>query len=124
MNLVYEQLFVGVYITLLYSLVSMLGYPLYPTLFVTGFFKHLLGYYSGIHEWYCKLNGRTLLSFPPLISDSVFEGLIFFVLYGFVLSSLGVSSPAIPYILAFTVHIVAEVIGFHTFFLQHKCVYQ
>jgi hypothetical protein len=104
--------------------VSMFGYPLYPTLFVTGFFKHLLGYYSGIHEWYCKLNGRTLLSFPPLISDSVFEGLIFFVLYGFVLSMLGVSPSAIPYVLAFTVHIVAEVVGFHKKFILYRCGYK
>ena len=124
MNLIYEQLFVGVYTTSVYFVVSMFGYPLYPTLFVTGFFKHLLGYYSGLHEWYCRLQGGSQLSGPQILLDSVFEGMTFFALYGLVLSILGVSSPVIPYVLAFTVHIVAEVVGFHTFFRRHKCVYQ
>ena len=104
----------------------MLGYPLYITLFVVGFFKHLIGYYSGIQAWFCALRGSNTasqLSLSQLTIDSVYEGLTFFVLYGFILTQLGVSTCSVPYVLAFTVHIVAEVIGSHAVFIRDKCVY-
>ena len=126
MSLVGEQIFVGLYTTCVYLVCSFFGYSLYPTLFVAGFFKHLIGYYSGIQSLYCSLydSGKTSrLSLTQIIVDSVYEGLTFFVLYGFILTQLGVSARSVPYVLAFSVHIVAEVLGFHASFIRDKCVY-
>ena len=121
MDLVTEQLVVGTFITCLYLVCSMFGLSLYPTLFVTGFFKHFIGYYSGIQSQYCKSKGYQGVKRTPIVLVSVYEGLKFFLLYGFVLAQLGVPEKFVPYVLAFSVHFFAEVIGEHDLFIRERC---
>jgi hypothetical protein len=124
MEVLVEQVFVGVYIMFVYLACSLFGLPLYPTLFITGFFKHFIGYYSGIQSAYCKKYGSpgtVDVSLAWMTSDSVYEGLKYFLLYGFVLAQLGVPDKFVPFAVAFTVHIFAEVIGAHSDFIRNSC---
>ena len=124
MEVLVEQLAVGVYTTAVYLVCSLFGLPTYPTLFITGFFKHFIGYYSGIQSEYCKKygsSGAVPVSLAWITSDSVYEGLKYFLLYGFVLAQLGVPNKFVPFAVAFTVHIFAEVTGAHSDFIRNSC---
>lgn len=61
MNLYLESLFVGIYCVILYFLILCLSINdhLISTkyfLFLFGFLKHFLGYFLGIHNYWCKLH--------------------------------------------------------------------
>jgi hypothetical protein len=124
MDVLVEQLAVGVYTTCVYLTCSLFGLSLYPTLFITGFFKHFIGYYSGIQSAYCKKYGSpgtVDVSLAWMTSDSVYEGLKYFLLYGFILAQFGVPKKLVPFAVAFTIHILAEVTGSHSDFIRKSC---
>ena len=91
-----EALLVGLYTFIVYLLFSVVIKNFYLLLLVVGFSKHLLGYFLGLHTWYCNYgeacisvrdrdnvsdNGkkRTATSIH-LLRDSLIESLMFLVL--------------------------------------------
>ena len=74
MNLIIEALFIGLY-TSLFSIFPI-GYHLYLYLFFVGFFKHYLGYYLGLHDYYCNNNKNNKNKY--IITDSIFRRILFY----------------------------------------------
>jgi len=97
---------------------TLFGLQFYPLLFVTGFIKHLIGYYSGIQTVYCKKNGlrRAKFSIPSCLYES-----FIFLLYGIILKEIYFSQSTVPYVLAFTIHLIAEISGLHGRFIRDYC---
>jgi len=92
-----EAPLVGLYALLMY-------YVSGRNLFITGFLKHFMGYYFGIHSLYCqrKMTNRDLLR------DSIIEGLVFYVIHP--------NTPMNVVLTGSVLHIGAEVTGLHSRF--------
>lgn len=132
MNYIIESLFVGCYICIIYVFVNPFIKNFYLLLLVCGFFKHLLGFYIGIHTWYCN-NGYTCLKIQPnkhlnfvasstyLLSDSIYEAIIFLfagtLLHFFIQTEL-----YLFFIMGIILHIIAEHSGLHKYFCSQNCV--
>ena len=119
-NVLQESLIVG-----LYSCIVFLGCSIFLTdkislLFVTGFFKHFLGYFSGIHGYYCKKGcgkDKAFIQLSDLFAQSILEGLLFV--------SLGYKLSRVHFIHIFFIgillHIVFEALGIHKYFCHYYC---
>jgi len=80
MNLIIEAVFIGLYTSFL-SLLLFSKFNIYIYLFIIGFLKHLLGYYIGFHNYYCKNNGKNSVLISNIIfKDSIYEGLCFIII--------------------------------------------
>jgi hypothetical protein len=120
-SITFESVFVGIYCVILYLILN----PKSPyEWFVLGFIKHYAGYYIKIHDYYCKYsftNGipnRALLAKDEfLVSDSIWEGVIF-ALIGPVVGK----DFAHVFVLGFMLHLVSEFIGIHKWFIKDRCV--
>ena len=120
MNLLIEQLIVGLFTSLIYLLLFFMKFNY---LFLVGFFKHLLGYYVGLQDVYCnkhKPGSTAKITFLELLFESILEGLLF-VFFGFILIKFNVNQNIIPFILGFTIHIISEFIGIHYIFIENRC---
>ena len=120
MGVLGEQLFVGVYTMIVYQVCTLFGLQFYPLLFITGFIKHLIGYYSGIQSFYCKINGAGKVVQNQIVLSSILEG-FYFLLYGFLLAQLGITKSTVPLVLAFTIHLTSEILGLHGRFIRDNC---
>jgi hypothetical protein len=123
MNLLIEQLGVGIFTSIIYLLLLPFKLEYFTLLFLDGFFKHLLGYYLGIQTFFCDkhLPGtKSVVPFPRLIAECILEGLLF-LSFGFLLVKGGMARNITPYIIAFSIHIIIDLTGLHTLFLQHRC---
>lgn len=126
-----EALVVGAYTTIIYVLLNfMLPESIISPVFVyfyLGFYKHLLGYYSGLHDYYCnsgdacihvrqhkKADGRYILI------DSLLEGTIFVIA-----CSIGMTKKINRYfnifMIALFIHLIAEITGVHYIFCKYRC---
>ena len=125
--LIVESLFIGFYSCFIYFIVHMNLFPL--TLFIVGFLKHLLGYFIGLHSYYCK-NGSACKKYnkrgaivPPLtilIGESIFEG-AFYVCIGLLLT-LFLSNPyIIIFLIGVILHETSEALNIHDNFCKIKC---
>ena len=123
MNLLIEQFGVGVFTSIIYLLLLPFKLEYFVLLFLYGFFKHLFGYYLGIQTFFCNQNlpgTKSVVPFPQLILECIFEGLLF-LSFGFLLVKCGLHRFIIPYIIAFSIHIVVDSTGLHNLFLKHRC---
>ena len=123
MNLLIEQFGVGVFTSIIYLLLLPFKLEYFVLLFLYGFFKHLFGYYLGIQTFFCNQNlpgTKSVVPFPQLILECIFEGLLF-LSFGFLLVKCGLHRFIVPYIIAFSIHIVVDFTGLHNLFLKHRC---
>ena len=131
MNIVFEALIVGVYSIINYLIISnILSFNNYTLLFIIGFIKHLLGYYSGLYKYYCingkackevskKYNSAYITNYE-LIIESLFEGLLF-LFFGSILIYLKLNIIVIYFLLGFILHLLFEKLGIHTHFCKKRC---
>ena len=54
MHYIFEAIFVGIYSSVIAIILSFVVYNYYYLLFLTGFIKHVGGYYLNIHTYYCN----------------------------------------------------------------------
>jgi hypothetical protein len=123
MNLLIEQIIVGIFTTIIYLFLLPFGLEYYILLFLDGFLKHILGHYLGIQSLFCnkyKPGSRSIVSFPQIILEAIIEGIIF-VIFGLLLVKCGISHHLAPYIIAFSIHILTEFTGIHYLFIKHRC---
>ena len=123
MNLLVEQLIVGLFTSLIYLLLFFMRFKYSILLFLIGFFKHLLGYYVGLQDIYCehhKPGSTARIKLSELLFESVLEGLLFLI-FGFILIKFNVNQNIVPFILGFTIHIISEFIGIHYIFIENRC---
>lgn len=148
-----ESLFVGFYTSVVYLLVKQMANIISPSfgsdksdesnqidffiiLAITGFLKHYLGHYLGLHKFYCKygsacqnVNVLANESNPlkylvsknnDLITDSVFESIMFVVL-GYFFNQYVDNKIILFFIFGMSLHLISEYIGIHQLFCARKC---
>jgi uncharacterized membrane protein len=136
-RLIIESLLVGIYCCVIFWMVISFDQftgQTYNILFITGFFKHLIGYVSGIHYYYCNYNGScdNLIN-PLIISESILEGITFIIL-GFLIKEISattntnstINNMNIDYfnifIIGFTLHISSDFLGIHDYYCRTRCI--
>jgi hypothetical protein len=131
MHYIIEALIVGLYTVCIFIMVNIFITDMYLQLFITGFIKHLLGYYSGIHDWYCNngyacinKNHIKLSTDSNIIRNSIFEGIIFLIIGNLLLYIIGKLRFNIVYII-FTIgvilHLAFELFNIHKFYCINYC---
>jgi len=117
-----EAILVGMYSSIFYILVKPFIENTLLLFFTIGFLKHFLGYFIGLHTYYCyKYNPlvhcvihTTLLQ---LFMESIMEGLLFMALSNIIKGDRIESIFFIGVIL----HLVFEMMGLHKIFCKEKC---
>jgi hypothetical protein len=137
MHYIIESIFVALYCFSVAFLLSPILHNYTFLLFFTGFFKHFFGYILGIHAYYCnhgyscnKIKNMQLLNIPllnknsnklfQLIGESIIEGIIF-VVFGKIINIFIRYKLLSIFIIGFILHILAEIVGIHSFFCSHRC---
>ena len=127
---------VGIYSGTIAIILSFVVHNYYYLLFLSGFIKHVGGYYLNIHTYYCNHgdacmrmrngnnNNNVLISKnkpTQLIFESIIEGLAYIVggvICSFLIPNIYVSI----FIVGIAMHILAELLGIHRFFCKNRCV--
>jgi hypothetical protein len=120
MNLIIEALFVALY-TSLFSFIPQL-INVYFYLFIIGFLKHSISYYIGIQNFYCLYNGKKKATDIHIFIDSFFEGIIFIVLGIIIIKLFQFNMFKSLFLLGFFLHLIAEFIHLHSFFINYRCI--
>lgn len=118
MNLIIEAVFIGLY-TSLFSILPV-GNHIYIYLFIIGFFKHYLGYYLGLHNFYCNNNKNNKNNY--IINDSILEGISFIFLGNLIFKLFNYNKIISLFFIGFSFHIIAEFINLHNFFKYYRCL--
>jgi hypothetical protein len=132
-----ESIFVGFYTVFIYILLNFLFFdnnniPL--QIFITGFMKHLLGYFTGIQTYYCKygyacinnkykssnISSKAIASSNYLLLSSILEGICFIIVY-YIIYHFIKKSIFIYFLIGFFLHIFADVFGIHKLFCKYLC---
>ena len=116
MHYIFEALFIGFYTFILFNLIKINN--IYLHIFILGFIKHILGYYLGLHNFYCMFkciknyviykNNKFLLLF-----DSILEGILF--LFSLLFFNYNAKS---YFIFGFIIHIIFELFNYHKLFCK------
>lgn len=142
-----EALLVGIYTFVVYLLFSVVIKNFYLLLLVVGFSKHLLGYFLGLHTWYCNYgeacisvsvsdsksdNGRdnsrsSGATSIHLLRDSLIESLMFLVLGTIIHNILtnfltNMRLPILFVSIGILLHILAEKMMIHKNFCLANCI--
>jgi len=132
MNYIFEAIFVGLYTTIIYIVLSFSFFNfknIYMLLFLVGFIKHLFGYIFNLHSYYCKygnacINKTTSNSTEiNVVIESLFEGILFIVLgYLLLISSYLQKNKAFMFFcIGLSLHILFELLGIHNIFCRERC---
>ena len=133
MHYIFESILVGIYSGVIAIILSFVIHNYYYLLFLTGFIKHVGGYYLNIHTYYCN-HGDACTRTPStwstarsknnprqLIFESIIEG-IAYVVGGFICSFLISNMYVSVFIVGIAMHILAELLGIHRFFCKNRCI--
>lgn len=136
MNYLYESICVGYYSVFVFLLFYWIIDDFYLSLLIVGFTKHQLGYWLGLHNYYCNYgdacvkyksstNNRYISVKNRLLTESIYESMIYLIL-GTILSL--VITPYkitnlifIYFILGVILHNLSEKIGLHNYFCNTNC---
>jgi hypothetical protein len=129
-KIILEAILVGFYCIIAYiivgNIISINNLNLF--LFILGFSKHFFGYLLNIQLLYC-IHGYACSEFHNkgidyklghLLLDSLLEGFVFLFLGRFLDLFIG-HKYLLFFIIGCTLHILAEIIGFHTYFCKFIC---
>ena len=117
-NLIIESIIVAIYSVIIFWISGFIK-NIYAKLFITGFIKHFLGYYSGLHTLYCNskiYKSISILSFKELFIQSLIEGILFIILGYFI----GHSYINIFFI-GLILHIAFDILKIHKFYINNYC---
>lgn len=118
-NIIYETIVVGLYSAFVFMICNLFPTDIYTTLFITGFFKHFFGYFSGLHSFYCdsKIKGsKSDISLIDLTFQSIGEGILFICLG----KCIGHSFLHILFIGVF-LHLLFEILRLHDIYIRNYC---
>jgi len=121
MILFIESIFVGIYCYIIYNTINIFTIKnIYYKIFIIGFIKHFLGYYLGLHNYYCSYdcnNSNSIAISNYLITDSIGEGFLFLFLY----TLIKFNKNNIIFVGIF-IHLLFEILGFHKLFCKYRCI--
>lgn len=134
-----ESIFVGLYCVIIYTIVNLFLSSRYffSLLLITGFLKHYVGYYLGLHEYYYHYGEQCLkirnkegtrnirkIVFKTgqkiLLIQSGIEAILF-IIVGYLFHWLfkNLNYYILFFIIGFSLHIMAEFLGIHKWFCRH-----
>jgi hypothetical protein len=114
MHYTIEAILVGIYTCIVFAFISLFTKANNIIFFITGFAKHFIGYYSGLHKLYCKRR-RFKKKIYVVCTESIFEGIAFFIC-GLFLSKVNLYVSM--FLIGSIFHISAEWIGLHRYFCK------
>ena len=109
-----EAILIGIYASILYILVKPFIKNTLLLFFIVGFLKHFLGYFIGLHTYYCNCKLQT--TFLQLVTESIMEGILFMILF----KVLGDRIESIFFI-GVILHLSFEMVGLHKLFCKERC---
>ena len=135
MIIIFESLFVGLYCSFLYIIISNFNLNLnkYCFLFLFGFLKHYLSYYFGIHDYYCNNgyackkcicncnNSKKISDTKYLLFDSILEGFLFIIVGNYILNCFKNKYLGF-FVIGLFLHLFAELFYIHIFFCKNRCI--
>jgi hypothetical protein len=121
MDYLIEAVVVGVYSLICFILVGNLELGYSGTLLLTGFIKHFLGYYLGIHREYCKKYSVEFTNtFSMVFVESLGEALLYLITGNLLINTgilnTGILNGGIAFLIGFILHIIFELLGLHPLF--------
>jgi len=141
MNVIFESFLVGIFSTTIASFLYLLQCKknVYLFFFLTGFLKHILGYYLGFQNFYCNqgnacdfsdkktdadknivYKAKYMDSFS-IVFESGMEGWVFISL-GMMFSKVWKKREIIVcFFIGFTLHMLAELFGIHKSYCKSRC---
>jgi hypothetical protein len=140
MQLLLEALFVALYTTGLFQLLSKIINNKYLLLYTLGFCKHFLSYYLHIHDLYCNSgyackkilhnhdneSSQNTVYYKSqnkfLLIESLLEG-VWFLFAGTIVTSITSKSKwfSVIFALGFITHLISEIIYVHDYFCTYNC---
>lgn len=134
MHYIIESILIGIYCVIIYFFVNLFFttpfFMFITILFITGFLKHYLSYYLGLHSWYCK-NGYSckfiynrdakLNKNKYIFIESIGEGILF-LLVGLFFKNIITNKYLIIFSIGFILHMIFEIIGIHKYFCLVRCL--
>jgi hypothetical protein len=137
MNYIFESIFVGYFSVFIFLLVHLFIDNIYLTLLITGFAKHQIGYFSGLHTYFCnygeaclknnsyKLNPIYKSTRAKLNTESIYESfayLIFGSMFFCLLNPYKLTNACFVYfMIGIILHILSDKIGIHNEFCNKSC---
>lgn len=140
-SLLQETVYVSIYCSLIYTIFSFVIENNSLLFFISGFFKHFLGYYTGRQSVFCnqsqsclKVHGdkntKYIASNKNLLVESILEGFWFLILGSIFLSFLlmvrirrnKIYNIVYIFFLGGVTHLLAEWFGLHEYFCSVKCL--
>ena len=141
MHFIFESFFVGFYTFAIFVCIRILVTDFSILLFITGFFKHLLGYVLQIHTYYCNHGyacqrimpleppvnkTRYIKNYGQIIGESIMEGFVFImigIMYNKYYTNVTANSVYFMIFLSgVSLHVLAEIFGIHYMFCKTQCV--
>ena len=129
MYYVFEAVIIGVYSLLIYLLLYFFINNITYLLFLTGVFKHFLGYLLNIQDYYCKYKykynkiKKNKNKIYQIIFESIIEGILFIIIWNIINNInkiYNIYDPLIIFFIGFILHIMSEILGVHTYFCQQN----
>jgi hypothetical protein len=130
MHYFFESIFVGVYTLIIYILLNsfIINKNINFILFIIGFFKHYLGHYLNLHNYYCNngyacnstSNKKSIATNLDIFIESFFEGIIF-IFIGQIINNYTNNNFLLFFLIGFTLHMLSELFHIHTFFCNNRC---
>jgi len=120
--ILFEAIIVGIYSIFLFLIINFISLnklSSYQELFIIGFFKHLFGFYSNIHSYYCETECKNKI----IVVESLIEAFVFLFI-GLVLSfflNYNKNKVVIYFLIGFSLHIIADISGLHKIYCKNKC---
>lgn len=125
--LLFEAIFIGIYSLLLYILLSkLLNNTTILFWFILGFIKHSMAYSLYLHHYYCKYgyaccnNKKQNANTTYLLSDSIYEGLLFIII-GFLWMPLFKNKYLGIFLCLMIIHFIMEFSKVHSHFCKTRC---
>jgi hypothetical protein len=139
MHYIFESILVGMYSISFYYLFSLFIINKYFLFFFTGFFKHLMGYFLYIHNYYCnfgyackqlrrdnKIFHTNNYPISNLVFESIIEGLLYLIIGLILLKIFNSNSFKSNIIYIFftgiILHITSEWFNIHYYFCKNRCI--
>ena len=140
--ILFECIFVGIYSSIVYFIIHKnININLYFILFLTGFIKHLFGYFLNIQSLYCNYgyacknikNIKNIKIFKAFTNNklllfySLIEGILFLFL-GLVFIFLTkkiykhVNNLYVIFTIGVVLHISSEILGTHKLYCENNCI--
>lgn len=119
MHYLFESVFVGIYSWMIYKIVQLFV-PVSCLFFLVGFFKHVVGYWIGLHAYYrkygdaCQSVYRTNYN-SSLFVESFLEGFAY-VMLGMLLGIRIRSKDLLFFLIGVLLHLLAEWTSVHSEF--------